>query len=100
MSNRIPFPHILTLPKESNNRRIRFVTDSFSLDTPILYAKDRSQLNEKTGRVEVVYNKFTVDQIKEIRPARWNWSNWLKHPTYYDAIGVYEGQVFESDIKL
>jgi len=93
---KVPFPHILTEPKQSNGFLFRFVTDNFS-DNRII-EKVRTQNNPKTDLMESVYNVFEMEAIEERRKAKGDWSKWDKHPEYFKGVGKYIGDQFESNL--
>ena len=76
----VPFPHVLTFPKNNSHPPtgdiVRVVTDApisdFLLETTVLFGQD------------IRYATFVSDVVLLKRPAKGNWSNWKKHPTYYE----------------
>lgn len=79
-----PFPHILTRP-DSNRGLLRFVTDQ-----PV------GATIEELDNFGRHYNIFQVDTLKEIREAKGDWTNWPKHPTYYEGEGRFIGTKAKS----
>lgn len=96
MGDRIKFPHVLTMPKQSNGNLLRFVTDETIGER--LIDRDRSQHNPDTQTQENVYNVFQITEVKEKRKAKGDWKNWPQHPTYYATTGTYLGNQFESNL--
>lgn len=94
--SQIPFPHLLTIPKFSNNHQFRFVQITpAQVDDLVFEAKDR-RWNPKTETIELVYDCYLVKEIIEQRPARGDWTAYEAWPTYYHCRGEYIGERFES----
>ncbi len=92
----VPFPHILSSSIELSNKNLRVVTDQPVKN--IIIEPDHRQMNQKTGNIEMVYNIYQFDEIKEQRKARGDWTNWPKHPTYYAGRGGLIQRDFESNL--
>lgn len=90
------FPHILSTPLQLQSGFFRIVSDKEIGDT--LTNFNRRQLNPATDQMEQVFNIYRIDEIREKRKARGDWTNWDKHPDYYLASGKYLGDQFSSNL--
>jgi hypothetical protein len=93
---RVPFPHILTEPKFSNDFSLRFVQPEAVLEGELLLEHSHVQENLKTREMEDVVRVFLIKNIKESRPARGDWSAYETWPLYYSCHGEYMGVFFKS----
>lgn len=94
---KVPFPHVLSSRIELGNGIIRIVTDK-DIESEITQY-DTRESNAKTGKLEEVYWVYRFTEIKEKRPARGDWSNWDRHPTYYNGVGTVK-RVYESEMSV
>jgi len=98
IENKVPLPHILTVPMANNQNLFRFVTDTDLKVGQELTDFNRRQNNPDTNLVESVYNVFKIKEVLEKRKAKGVWDNWPKHPTYYKTIGTFIGCQFECNL--
>ena len=97
LSNKVQFPHILTIPLNKNNGQLRFVQPEEAEEGGVVYDPDRTQFNAETNQMELVSHVFRINSISEKREAKGDWSGWDTHPFYHDTYGSYLGRQFESN---
>lgn len=92
----IPFPHILTEPKFSNDFSLRFVQPESIIEGELLFEHSHVQENLKSREMEPVFKVYLIKNILESRPARGDWSGYRLLPNYYSCKGEYRGEFFKS----
>jgi hypothetical protein len=77
----VPFPHILTYPANNSfpprGPVVRIVSpdpiEVFKFSTTVVQGNDYRSA------------RFRVSEVIESRKAKGDWSNWDKHPNYYEC---------------
>lgn len=93
---RVPFPHVLTVPKFSNNFSLRFVQPEAVMEGELVLEYSHIQENLKTREMEDVFRAFLIKDIIESRPARGDWAAYETWPLYHNCHGEYVGVFFKS----
>lgn len=94
---KVPFPHILTTPRGSNENLFRVVQPNSLKEGDHVYEPDSTKWNEKTQQEEMLFHDYRVTDISETRPARGDWSKWDNHPLYFKGKANYKGLIFDSE---
>lgn len=78
---KIPFPHVLTFPKNNwfppKGETVRLVSDQKPEDI---------QFSTSIAiKGDAAVGTFKIKEVLNSRPARGDWSKWDKAPTYYEC---------------
>lgn len=78
---KIPFPHILTYPKDNSFPPRGPIVRIVSPEDMLGYEFNITVMKGK----DVRYARHKVTEVLSKRKARGDWSEWEKHPDYYEC---------------